>query len=158
MRSKTPPMRRAALLVLLFSACKSGAAPPEGRSMPQPAVRFETGRGPWVVRVEVARTDRERERGLMFRTGLGRDQGMLFVFDELAEHTFWMRNTLIALDMIFVGDDRAVVGVVANAEPRTDAARTIRKPSRYVIEVGGGEAAAHAVQPGTRATFIDVPE
>jgi uncharacterized membrane protein (UPF0127 family) len=151
-------MRRAALLLLLFAACRSGAAPPEGKVMPQPAVRFETSRGPWVVRVEVARSDPERQKGLMFRTELGRDRGMLFVFEQVADHTFWMRNTFIPLDMIFVGDDRAVVGVVANAEPRTETARTVRKPSRYVVEVAGGEAAAHGVAPGTRATFIDVPE
>jgi uncharacterized membrane protein (UPF0127 family) len=83
---------------------------------------------------------------------------MLFVFDETENHTFWMRNTLIPLDMIFLGDDRAVVGVIANATPRTDTARTVKKPSRYVVEVGGGEAAAHGIAAGTRTTFIDVPE
>jgi uncharacterized protein len=151
-------MRRAALIILLFASCRGGAAPPRGKDMPDPAVRFETSRGPWVVRVEVARTDPEREKGLMFRTELPRDRGMLFVFEDLAEHTFWMRNTLIPLDMIFIAEDRSVVGIVANAQPRTDTARTVRKPSRYVVEVSGGEAAAHGVAPGTRATFIDVPE
>jgi uncharacterized membrane protein (UPF0127 family) len=51
-----------------------------------------------------------------------------------------------------------VIGVVANAAPQTDTARTVGKPSRYVVEVAGGEAAAHAVVPGTRAAFIGVPE
>jgi uncharacterized membrane protein (UPF0127 family) len=150
-------MKRAALVVLLFASCRSGAAP-QGKSMPDPAVRFETSRGPWVVRVEVARSEPEREKGLMFRTALPEDRGMLFVFDETENHTFWMHNTLIPLDMIFLGDDRNVVGVVANAAPRTDTARTVGKPSRYVVEVGGGEAAAHGIAAGTRATFIDVPE
>jgi uncharacterized membrane protein (UPF0127 family) len=150
-------MKRAALVVLLFASCRSGAAP-QGKSMPDPAVRFETSRGPWVVRVEVARSEPEREKGLMFRTALPEDRGMLFVFDETENHTFWMHNTLIPLDMIFLGDDRSVVGVVANAAPRTDTARTVGKPSRYVVEVGGGEAAAHGIAAGTRATFIDVPE
>jgi uncharacterized membrane protein (UPF0127 family) len=150
-------MKRAALVVLLFASCRSGAAP-QGKSMPDPAVRFETSRGPWVVRVEVARSEAEREKGLMFRTALPEDRGMLFVFDETENHTFWMHNTLIPLDMIFLGDDRSVVGVVANAAPRTDTARTVGKPSRYVVEVGGGEAAAHGIAAGTRATFIDVPE
>ena len=126
--------------------------------MPQPAVRFETSRGPWVVQIEVARTDEQRARGLMFRRDLPRDRGMLFIFDETSEHPFWMRNTLIALDMIYLGDDRRVVGVVANAEPRTDAPRTVGKPSRYVVEVAGGEAAAHAVGPGTRVVFVAVDE
>jgi uncharacterized protein len=151
-------MRRAALILLLFASCRSGAAPPPDKGISEPAVRFETSRGPWVVRVEVARTEPQREKGLMFRTDLARDRGMLFVFDETENHTFWMRNTFIPLDMIFLGDDRAVVGVVATATPRTDTARAVGKPSRYVVEVGGGEAAAHGVAPGTRATFIDVPE
>lgn len=128
------------------------------RKLPMGTVRFETPRGPWLVAVEVAHTDPDRERGLMFRTALAPDHGMLFLFDETDEHSFWMHNTLLSLDMIFLGEDRAVVGVVANAAPRTDTARTVKLPSRYVLEVAGGEAAAHAVGPGTRASFIDVSE
>src|SRR5689334_10327570 len=126
--------------------------------MPQPAVRFETSRGPWIVQVELARTDEQRARGLTVRTDLPRDRGMLFLFDETSEHPFWMRNTLIALDIVYLGDDRRVVGVVANATPRTDTPRTVGKPSRYVVEVAGGEALAHAVGPGTRAVFVGVEE
>jgi uncharacterized membrane protein (UPF0127 family) len=126
--------------------------------MPQPAVRFETPRGPWIVQVELARNDQQRARGLMFRRELARDHGMLFLFDETAEHPFWMHNTLIPLDLIFLGDDRRVVGVVANAAPQTDISRTVNQPSRYVVEVSGGEAAAHGVAPGTSATFVAVPE
>ena len=125
--------------------------------LPKGAVRFETPRGPWVVRVEIANTDEARQRGLMFRRELPQDSGMIFVFPASEEHGFWMRNTLIALDMIFLGDDRAVVGVVT-AAPRTDTVRTVRKPSRFVVEVSAGEAATHAVGPGTRAAFIDIPE
>ena len=126
--------------------------------MPQPAVRFETPRGPWVVRVELARNDEQRTRGLMFRRELPQDQGMLFVFDETSEHSFWMHNTLIPLDLIFLAEDRRVVGVVANAAPQTDTQRTVKKPSRYVVEVSGGEAAAHGIAPGTPAVFVAVEE
>jgi len=153
-------MRRGPLFIalLLAGSCRGGASPVQGKDMPQPAVRFETSRGPWVVQVEVARTDEQRARGLMFRRDLTRDHGMLFLFDETSEHPFWMRNTLIALDMIFLGDDRRVVGVVSNAEPLTETPRTVGKPSRYVVEVSGGEAAAHAVVPGTRAVFLGIEE
>jgi uncharacterized membrane protein (UPF0127 family) len=121
-------------------------------------VRFETPRGPWLVEVELARTPEERARGLMFRTALAPDHGMLFVFEETAEQTFWMHDTLLSLDLIFLGDDRVVAGVVADATPRTDTPRTVHRPSRYVVEVVGGEARAHAVGPGTRASFIGVEE
>ena len=124
---------------------------------PSGAVRFETPRGPWVVRVEIANTNESRARGLMFRRELPQDHGMIFVFPTTEEHGFWMHNTLIALDMIFLGEDRGVVGVIT-AAPQTDTARNVRKPSRYVVEVSAGEAAAHAVGPGTRAAFIDIPE
>lgn len=126
--------------------------------MPQSAVRFETPRGPWIVRVEIARNDQQRARGLMFRRELARDHGMLFIFDETSEHSFWMHNTLIPLDLIFLGDDRKVVGVVANAAPQTDTARAVKEPSRYVVEVSGGEAAAHGVGAGTSAVFVSVDE
>src|SRR5712671_5004216 len=153
-------MRRGLLVIALILAgsCRGGASPAQGKDMPQPAVRFETSRGPWIVKVEVARTNAQRARGLMFRQDLPRDHGMLFLFDETAEQTFWMRNTLIPLDMIFLGDDRVVAGVVANAAPRTETPRTVGKPSRYVVEVSGGEAAAHAVGPGTRAVFLGIEE
>ncbi len=83
---------------------------------------------------------------------------MLFVFPTSEEHAFWMHNTLIGLDLIFLGEDRRVVGIVASAAPQTDTPRTVGKPSRYVLEVSAGEAAAHAVGPGVAAAFIDVPE
>jgi uncharacterized membrane protein (UPF0127 family) len=147
-------MRRA--LLVLFIACHTEAAPKA--ELPMGAVRFETPRGPWVVRVEIASNDETRQRGLMFRRDLPQDRGMIFIFPDTAEHGFWMHNTLLSLDMIFLGEDRTVVGVVARAEPKTDTVRTVKKHSRYVVEVSAGEAAAHAVGPGTRAVFIDIPE
>lgn len=152
-------MRRSLIALICAAACHTQAAPAPVSDMklPSGAVRFETPRGPWVVRVEIANNDDTRARGLMFRKDLPQDHGMIFVFSTTEEHAFWMHNTLIGLDMIFVGEDRTVVGVVT-AEPKTDTPRTVHKPSRYVIEVGAGEAAAHAVGPGTRLAFIDIPE
>jgi uncharacterized membrane protein (UPF0127 family) len=94
----------------------------------------------------------------MYRTDLPRDRGMLFLFEVPDEHAFWMRNTLLPLDLIFLGEDRAVVGIVSNATPRTDTLRSVHKPSKYVLEVGAGEAALHGVVPGTRAVFLGVRE
>jgi hypothetical protein len=105
--------------------------------------------------VEVARTPDELARGLMHRTSLAEGAGMLFVFPETAEHTFWMRNTLIPLDMIFIDEDRLVVGVVENAEPLTLEPRSAG-PSRYVLEVIGGWAARHGVAAGDRVAFENV--
>ena len=153
-------MRRASFVIaiLVAGSCRGGAAPAPRSDMPPPAVRFETTNGPWIVQVEIARNDEQRTCGLMFRRELARDHGMVFLFDETSEHPFWMRNTLIPLDIIFLGEDRRVVGVVANAAPRTETQRTVFKPSRYVVEVSGGEAAAHGVGPGTRAVFVSIQE
>jgi uncharacterized membrane protein (UPF0127 family) len=143
--------------LLCLAACH-GEAAEKAATLPQGTVRFETPRGPWLLKVEVASDEASRARGLMFRRALEPDRGMIFVFPSTEEHSFWMHNTLIGLDMIFLDDTRAVVGVVANAAPQTDTPRTVGKPSRYVVEVSAGEAAAHAVGPGTRAAFVDVPE
>ncbi|GAC1604178.1 MAG: hypothetical protein NVS4B10_17110 [Myxococcales bacterium] len=156
-----------AAAALLFCARRDAGDTRPARASPPPedaaglsraTVRFDTARGPWLVEVEVAGTPEQRARGLMFRTGLAPDHGMLFVFGETEEHGFWMHNTLLSLDMIFLAEDRTVEGVVANAVPRTDVTRTIGKPSRYVVEVSGGEAAAHAIAPGTRVAFVGVHE
>jgi uncharacterized membrane protein (UPF0127 family) len=151
-------MRRIVTGLLCAAACHGEAAEKTSPSLAQGAVRFETARGPWVVRVEIAADEATRARGLMFRRSLEADRGMIFVFPASEEHAFWMHNTLIALDLIFLDEGRAVIGVVANAAPQTDAPRTVGRPSRYVVEVSAGEAAVHAVGPGTRAVFIGIPE
>lgn len=108
------------------------------------------------VAVELARTEAERERGLMFRQKLGADEGMLFLFPESADHAFWMKNTPIPLDMIFIAEGGTVVGVVAEAEPFSTAPRSVGAPSRYVLEVNGGWSAAHGVARGDRVRLEGV--
>jgi uncharacterized membrane protein (UPF0127 family) len=103
------------------------------------------------VDVEVARTPAEQERGLMFRERLAPGTGMLFVFPASQDHVFWMRNTLIPLDMIFIDERGVVVGVVERAEPLSERGRSAGAPSRYVLEVPGGFAAEHGVRAGDRA-------
>ncbi|MGZ6125618.1 MAG: DUF192 domain-containing protein [Myxococcales bacterium] len=151
-------MRRTAAALICALACTSEASEKNVPALPQGAVRFDTAQGPWLVKVEIAADEASRARGLMFRRSLDPDHGMLFVFPQTELLSFWMHNTLIALDMIFLDETRTVVGVVANAAPQTDNPRGVGKPSRYVVEVAGGQAAAHAVGPGTRAAFIDVSE
>jgi uncharacterized membrane protein (UPF0127 family) len=152
-------MRRMLTVLVCVAACHGEAAAEKGDSaLPLGAIRFETERGPWIVRVEIASDDASRTRGLMYRRSLEPDRGMIFIFPTTEDHTFWMHNTLIALDMIFLDESRSVIGVVANAAPQTDAPRGVGKPSRYVVEVAAGEAAAHAIRPGTRAAFIGISE
>jgi len=102
------------------------------------------------VEVELARSPAEQERGLMFRERLAPGSGMLFLFPDTADHVFWMKNTLIPLDLIFIDEALAVVAVVERAEPLSLAQKSGGVPSRYVLEVPGGFAADHLVRPGDR--------
>jgi uncharacterized membrane protein (UPF0127 family) len=154
-------MRRVLAVLICLAACQSppaAAAPVQTILFRTGTIRFDTPRGPWVVKVEIAADDPSRQRGLMFRRSLPPNTGMLFVFQSSEEHVFWMHNTLLSLDMIFLGDDRSVVGVLDSVPTQNDAPRTVKKPSRYMLEIAAGEAAAHAVGPGTHVAFIDVAE
>jgi uncharacterized protein len=146
-----------ALVALGCRAPSPAPGPPDARaSRPRVTIESPSGRSS-AVDVEIARTPAEVERGLMYRRELASDAGMIFVFDQESEHVFWMKNTFIPLDMIFIGDGGAVVGVVENAEPQTTTPRTVYRKSRYVLEVNGGWSAAHGVKPGDLARFEDVP-
>jgi uncharacterized protein len=147
-------VRRFAVAALLSMACAPNKAEP---GAPGPRVVVETARARHAVRVEIARTGPEQAKGLMNRASLDPDAGMLFLFDESEEHSFWMKNTLIPLDMIFIDDEGRIVGIVERAEPRTTVSRTVGKPSRYVLEVNGGWAASRGVRAGDRVRFESVP-
>ncbi len=110
------------------------------------------------VRVEVVKKRADRSRGLMFREHLDDDAGMLFLFREPEHQTFWMRNTLIPLEMIFIGADRRVVGVSENAQPRTDRSRAVDGDSQYVLEVNAGFARRWGIGPGSRVEFQGIDE
>jgi uncharacterized membrane protein (UPF0127 family) len=81
---------------------------------------------------------------------MGEDHGMLFRLGERREHTFWMHNTCMPLDMLFVEDDGFVVGIVEGAEPLTDTTRSVGCQSSWVLEVNAGWARRHGVKPGQR--------
>lgn len=139
----------AATTALSALACRSGPAV-------KPSVVIRTATGAAGVEVELARTEKEREVGLMHRRSLPPDSGMLFLFPGDEPRTFWMHETLLTLDMIFVSSDLAIVSIVAMAEPQTDTARKSVQPARYVLEVNGGWAATHGVKPGDRVELNGV--
>jgi uncharacterized membrane protein (UPF0127 family) len=120
------------------------------------AVLIDIGSQRLTYRVELARTPAEREQGLMFRRQLDPDAGMLFLFERPALQTFWMKNTLIPLDMIFISAEREIVGIVANAEPETLTGRGVPVPSQFVLEIGGGLAAERGIRAGQHVEFRGV--
>jgi len=136
------------------------ATPDEpGREEPmqQPRVWLEPpGREPVAVDVEVARTPAETQRGLMFRRKRAPNAGMIFLFARPRQMTFWMRNTYIPLDMVFITSEMRVLGVVENATPETDDAREVEGISQYVLEVNAGFAREHGIVAGTPVRFEQV--
>ncbi len=127
-------------------------------SAPNPAdarakVTLIGSQGERPLEVEVVASPRAVERGLMFRTHLPLEGGMLFLMGEEDVQSFWMRNTLIPLDMLFIDHDKKVVGIVENAEPRTETSRTVGKPSLYVLEVNGGWCAKNGITAGATIRF-----
>jgi len=105
--------------------------------------------------VEIAADDATRELGLMFRTRMPADHGMLFVFDRPAVQTFWMKNTLIPLDMLFFDQDYRLVSVQQRVPPcRQDPCPVYASagPAQYVLELNGGEAEKLALKRGDKLT------
>lgn len=107
------------------------------------------------LRLEVAVTPDQQERGLMFRTSLAPHTGMLFVFDRDEQVAFWMKNTLVALDMVFVGADGTVRTVYANVQPAPpsmpdDAIPREPGVAKYVIELPAGEARPDGITAGVK--------
>jgi uncharacterized membrane protein (UPF0127 family) len=132
-------------LALALAAGTACAREPAG-----PRVVVESGGRSHVVAVEVADDDARRERGLMFRRDLPEDRGMLFVFGAEGEHPFWMKDTLIPLDMIFIDSGGRITGIVERAQPLSLQLRS-GGPSRFVLEVQGGWAARRGVKAGDTA-------
>ena len=106
------------------------------------------------VRVELALTPAKRQLGLMYRSHLDENAGMLFIFVTPARLTFWMKNTEIPLDMIFADRSGVVVGIIRNAEPYSQRPVGPDTPALYVLEVNGGFCARHSVRVGDRMSFV----
>jgi uncharacterized membrane protein (UPF0127 family) len=134
---------------------KSGGATSAAAS-PQVIFSPSGGGAPIRVQVELARTEREQERGLMFRRSLDADAGMLFLFDRPEIRRFWMRNCYIPLDMIFLDEHRLVIGIEENTIPGDETGRGPQVPAQYVVEVAGGYARSHGIGLGSHVEFRNV--
>ena len=110
------------------------------------------------VIVEVVRSGKELERGLMYRRHLDDGAGMLFIMGEEKVQTFWMKNTYIPLDMIFIQKDMTVAGVYENAPPETLDLRYVDRPSSYVLEVNAFWAKQRGIGAGAKVRYENVRE
>jgi hypothetical protein len=128
------------ILLLLLTARQVDAA-----TVP---VVVATADGEHLFRAEVADTTAERSRGLMYREELAADAGMLFLFDPPRRVSFWMKNTYISLDMLFIDADGRVVHIAERTEPETLDPHGPDRPVRAVLEINGGLAERLGIRPG----------
>lgn len=165
---------RSVLLLSVVAACgreadpsPSGSLTPASTDVPttnlpvpraEPQVVFESDTGPIRVSLEVVSTPAKIQRGLMHRRHLAPDRGMLFVFSSERVRSFWMKNTLIPLDMIFVKADMSIAGIERDTVPLSKESRSVGIATRYVIEVNGGWTAKHGVNTGSRVSLENLPE
>ncbi len=98
--------------------------------------------------VELALDDAQRQQGLMFRKTMSPDKGMLFDFGEERNVTMWMKNTLLALDMLFIGRDGKISHIHENAVPHSEAIISSRGAVKYVLELNGGSAKRYGIKTG----------
>lgn len=154
-------VRATALGVLIsLSACapvnaQSGAS--IGPDAPTEELIVETANGPVRLNVEIADDEAERNHGLMFRESLPDDRGMLFDFPERERAVFWMRNTPLSLDIIFIGADGRIINIADHTTPYSDAPIPSAGPTRAVLEIRAGRAEALGIRPGDRVRHRILP-
>ena len=154
-----------AIAALALSACSSRA--PEGAAT---AIAAQTPRHPvsgltviplavthggkrHAFRVELAGTAEEQARGLMFRTAMGADEGMIFPMEPPRDASFWMKNTVLPLDIIFIGTDRRILNIAANTVPYSERAVLSDGLTSAVLELNAGRAAQLGLERGDKVDW-----
>lgn len=151
-------------LLLVLPACSPQAAEPAPSPVAQPSIHpvsglevipltVATGGKTHAFRVELARTPQEQARGLMFRTAMGPDEGMLFPYEEPRILSFWMKNTVLSLDIVFIGPDHRVVNIADHAVPYSEASLTSVAPAIAVLELNAGRARDLGIVAGSRVDW-----
>lgn len=119
-------------------------------ALPTSSLIVDTDHGPVTIKVEVAGDPASQERGLMYRTTMAPNAGMLFDFHQPRYVTFWMKNTVLSLDIIFIRRDGSISSIAPNAVPYSETSIPSAEPVRAVLELNGGRAAALGIEPDRR--------
>ena len=145
-----------AMVLLLAVLCGLGVLPPqragaEADRLETSELWIETARGGrFSFTVELAVTSEQQAQGLMFRESMAPDAGMLFVFDRVRQAAFWMKNTLIPLDMLFIGADGRIVNIAERTTPLSTESVPSAAPVQAVLEINGGLSRMLGIAPGDR--------
>jgi hypothetical protein len=141
---------RSALAAAAFTLAAAGCAqaqPPAGAPKLE-TVEVQTAQGVHRFQVEIADTEAEREYGLMNRDAMGADRGMLFEFPDSADRAFWMHDTRIPLDIVFIATDGRIVSIQKNAKPFDETPLPSYGHAQGVLEINGGLADKLGIKQG----------
>jgi uncharacterized protein len=141
-------LRRSFLLLLLFVCGVAVAHAQTLQTFEKSSLVIVTAHGPKHFEVELATTPEQEEQGLMYRQRLAPDAGMLFDFNDTAPRAFWMKNTLIPLDMLFIASDGRIVDIHERAVPLSEDVIPSRVPARAVLELNGGTVSRLGIKIG----------
>ena len=122
-------------------------------TLPRGSVIFPAAPGQPKLEIEIAGDDAARTRGLMYRTSMPQDHGMIFSWGEESVRSFWMKNTCLPLDMLFIAADGTIVGILEQVPTLNLAARTVRCPAAHVLEVNAGWTRGHGIAVGSKAVI-----
>lgn len=120
-------------------------------------LRIRSGERVHEFKVEVARTEDEQSNGLMFREALAADAGMVFPFPAPKPASFWMKNTLIPLDMVFVREDGSIARIAVNTIPHSLEPVAVEEPVAAVLEIAGGRSAELGINEGDQVSWPGGP-
>ncbi len=122
--------------------------PSKPPQVPISKIRFPGASGAPTLLAETMLTEEHRSRGLMYRRELPEDHGMLFVFEDSQVRSFWMHNTCLPLDMLFVAEDGYITGILENVPTMNDEGRSIPCKARFVLEVNAGFCRKFGIKAG----------
>ena len=158
-----------AMAALALAACGSEDAEPSAQGTTAPAAndnavaRAESGlevipvtvtteEGSHTFQTEIAATRQEQSRGMMFRTEMGEDEAMIFPYEVADMRSFWMKNTFIPLDIIFIAEDGTIINI-ADGVPYNENSVASEAPAIAVLELSGGRAEELGIGPGDRVEW-----
>lgn len=105
------------------------------------------------IDIQLAQTDEQRADGLMYRKSMTDDQGMLFIFPDMEERAFWMKNTYISLDIVYIADNMEIVSIQKYATPLSEESLPSYKKAKYVLEVNGGFCDKYHIAYGDKIVY-----
>ena len=145
-------MPRIAAFLTFFALFLAAGASAQLQSYEKSTASIQTAGGKRDFTIELALTPAQQAQGLMFRREMAPDAGMLFVFPDSREQTFWMKNTFLPLDMIFIKPDGTILSIAERAVPLTETPVPSHGSAKAVLEVNGGTAARLGIKPGDKVS------